>query len=198
MSIRQGLVSWVWEDLTYENKATSKIQTTAFRGFLVTSQVWTLAVLLQRTWCAVGKTLPGLSTTLPSRGPTFQRYLKRSVRKDFSFPDHWQKFAQIYFGGISSTLLSFLPRELEEYFKTTFVFPCLPLSLSLFILVFPLFSFLAHLSALLSSLTYLSSAWILSDGIEKTLVPRTCSTAELTFGFLSIYFHCQPEQLQLM
>lgn len=59
---------------------------------------------------------------------TFQHYLKRSVRKDFSFPDHWHMFAQIYFEGISSTLLSFLPKELEEYFKTTFIFS---LSLSL-------------------------------------------------------------------
>lgn len=32
-------------------------------------------------------------------------------------------FAQIYFGVISSTLLSFLPKELEGYFKNTFIFP---------------------------------------------------------------------------
>lgn len=43
--------------------------------------------------------------------------------KIFSFPDCWQMFAQIYFGGISSTLLSFLPKELKEYFKNTLIFP---------------------------------------------------------------------------
>lgn len=58
---------------------------------------------------------------LPSWSPKAHCYLKRSVRKDFSFPDHWQMFAQIYFGGISSTLLSFLPKELEEHFKNTFI-----------------------------------------------------------------------------
>lgn len=60
-------------------------------------------------------------------------------------------FAQIYFGGISSTLLSFLPEELKEYFKNHTCFPSLSLSIPLF----PLFSFLAPLSVLLSSLTYL-------------------------------------------
>ena len=114
---------------------------------------------LWRTWCRVGRTSPGLGTTLPSPSPTFQPYLKRSVRKDFSFPDHWQMFAQIYFGGISSTLLSFLRKELEECFKTTFIFS---LSLCPFIPLFSLFSFLAPLSVLLSSLKYLSSAWVFS------------------------------------
>lgn len=47
ISIRQDLISWVWEDFTYENEATSKIQTTAFGGFLVTSWVWTLAEVPQ-------------------------------------------------------------------------------------------------------------------------------------------------------
>ena len=68
-------------------------------------------------------------------------------------------FAQIYFGGISSTLLSFLRKELEECFKTTFIFS---LSLCPFIPLFSLFSFLAPLSVLLSSLKYLSSAWVFS------------------------------------
>lgn len=80
---------------------------------------------------------------------------KKSVRKEFSFPDHWQMFAQIYFGGMSSTLLSFLPKELEESFKNTFI-----AFLSLYPSICPLSSFL--ISLCLSSLTCLDPTVILS------------------------------------
>ena len=193
MSIGQGLISWVWEDLTYERKATSKIQTTAFRGLLVTSQVRTLEVPVWRTWCSVGRTFPGLGTTPPSPSPTFQPYLKRSVRKDFSFPDHWQMFAQIYFGGISSTLLSFLCKELEEYFKTTSI---LPLSLSLYPSALPIFfpcpSFCPPF--LLDVLEFCVN--FLCHVMERLLWPRACSSVLLTLDSLSIHLPCKPEQLQ--
>ena len=141
----------------------------------------------------MGRTLPGLGTTLPSPSPTFQPYLKRSVRKDFSFPDHWQMFAQIYFGGISSTLLSFLRKELEECFKTTFIFP---LSLSLYPSVLPIFfpcpSFCP--SFFLEVLEFRMG--FLCHGMERLLWPRTCSSVLLTLGSFSIHLHCKPEQLQ--
>ena len=89
---------------------------------------------------------------------TFQRYLKRSVRKDFSFPDHWHMFAQIYFEGISSTLLSFLPKELRRVFQNHIYF----LSLSLFIPLFSLFSVLAPLSFFLPCPTWVWHGFYLS------------------------------------
>ena len=140
-----------------------------------------------------GQDLPGLGTTLPSPSPTFQPYLKRSVRKDFSFPDHWQMFAQIYFGGISSTLLSFLCKELEEYFKTTFIFP---LSLCLYPSVLPIFfpcpSFCP--SFFLDILEFCVD--FLCHVMGRLLWPRACSSVLLTLGSLSIHLPCKPEQLQ--
>lgn len=88
-------------------------------------------------------------------------------------------FAQIYFGGISSTLLSFLPKELKEYFKNTLIFP-----LSIFSpLLPPIFSPYFCLSVL-SSLTYLDSTWILLSVIARNrpVMARadwTCSAAIL-------------------
>lgn len=127
-----GLAVWFWLGKTwflgYEKtshmkmkpQAKSKPQHSEVFLSQAGSELWQR---FRRTLCSVGKTLPGLSTALPPQNPKLQCYLKKSVRKDFSFPDHWQMFAQIYFGGISSTLLSFLPQELKEYFKNAFIFP---------------------------------------------------------------------------
>lgn len=146
-----------------------------------------------RTLCSVGKTLPGLSTALPPQSPKLQCYLKKSVRKDFSFPDHWQMFAQIYFGGISSTLLSFLLQELKEYFKNAFIFP---LFLSL---CCPLYSFLA---SLFLSFFHPWPAWLqrgfICHVMEKACCGRgradllPCSAAS---GSLSTHVHYKLEQL---
>lgn len=128
ISIRQGLVSWVWEDLTYENSATGKIQTTAFRGFLVTGQVCILMVVLPENPRQCGQDLAWPQSYPPfleSQVPLLLKE-KRQERIFFLFQILGKCLFRSILVSAAQHCCVFLPKELEGYFKNTFTFPISP------------------------------------------------------------------------
>lgn len=195
ISIRQGLVSWLWEDLTYEIQpwAKSKPQLSEVCLSRARSELW--QGCSREPYAAWARPCLASVLPLPSWSPKSHCYLKRSVRKDFSFPDRWQMFAQIYFGGISSTLLSFLPKELEEHFKNTFI------SLSFYPSVAPgtLPLLLSFCPSFFLDLLGCNMDFICC-GMEKGRCDPggVVSAARLPLGFLAVHLHCNLEQLYLL
>lgn len=89
-------------------------------------------------------------------------------------------FAQIYFGGISSMLLSVLPKELEECFKNTFI--CIPPFL---FLCCPLFAFLTFFCTSLPLDLFGSNMDFVCCGLEKPCYSqseRSCPATALPWA----------------
>lgn len=114
--------------------------------------------------------------------------LREVSGKKNSFPDHWQMFAQTYFWVISSTLLSVLPKELEECFKTTFI--CI---LVFLFLCCPLFAFITFLCPSLFLYLFGFKMDCVCHGMEKACCSQ--SKEELLCYSTDPWLSSQPLQM---